>query len=49
MPVPGEAPVLDRTTLTCLPDGTVRQVIEVGLPEGKWRTTFDAVYPTAQR
>lgn len=44
VPVPGGDPVLDRTTLTRLPDGTVRQVIEVDLPDEGWRTMFDAVY-----
>ena len=35
----------DRTTLTPLPDGTVRQVIEVA-PVGSedWRVGFDAIY-----
>ncbi len=36
---------LDRTTLTPLPDGRVRQHIEVSTDRGAaWRTTFDAVY-----
>jgi len=37
--------VLDRTTLTPLPEGQVRQHIEVSGDGGRtWRTTFDAVY-----
>lgn len=36
---------LDRTTLTPLPDGRVRQHIEISTDDGmNWRTTFDAVY-----
>jgi hypothetical protein len=36
---------LDRTTLTPLPDGRVRQVIEVSEDGGNtWRATFDANY-----
>lgn len=36
---------LDRTTLTDLGDGRVRQVIEVSQDEGeKWRVVFDAEY-----
>lgn len=36
---------LDRTTLTPLEEGKVRQVIEVSRDGGKnWRVTFDAVY-----
>ena len=35
---------LDRTTLTDLGDGTVRQLIEVSMDEGvTWKATFDAV------
>lgn len=37
-------PWYDRTTLTPLPDGTVRQVIEVSQDGETWETTFDAVY-----
>jgi hypothetical protein len=37
--------VLDRTTLTPRPDGTVRQVIEVSRDGGTtWETGFDAIY-----
>jgi hypothetical protein len=37
--------VLDRTTLTPRPDGTVRQVIEVSRDGGAtWETGFDAIY-----
>ena len=41
---------LDRTTLTPLDDGEVRQVIEISEDNGKtWSPTFDAVYrPAAQ-
>lgn len=36
---------LDRTTLTPLPDGTVRQRIEISRDGGEtWEATFDAVY-----
>jgi len=36
---------LDRTTLTPLPDGAVRQHIEISVDGGAtWRTTFDAHY-----
>jgi len=35
----------DRTTLSSLPDGDVRQRIEMSTGEGvNWKTTFDAVY-----
>lgn len=40
---------LDRTTLTPLPGGRVRQVIEVSSDGGAtWRTTFDAEYRPAR-
>lgn len=36
---------LDRTTLTPVPDGSVRQHIEISTDGGAtWRTTFDAIY-----
>ena len=36
---------LDRTTLTDLGNGRVRQLIEVSMDEGTtWRATFDAEY-----
>lgn len=36
---------LDRTTLTDLGNGRVRQIIEVSMDEGtSWRPVFDAVY-----
>ena len=36
---------LDRTTLTPLDDGRVRQHIEISTDDGEsWRSTFDAVY-----
>lgn len=41
---------LDRTTLTPLEEGKVRQVIEVSRDGGQnWRVTFDAVYIPVQR
>lgn len=41
---------LDRTTLTRLPGGKVRQVIEISLDGGKtWKTTFDAEYRKKKR
>ncbi len=41
--------VLDRTTLTPLPDGSVRQVIEQSRDGGTtWQTTFDARYVRAR-
>jgi len=47
----GESPLrdgrklLDQTTLTPLPDGRVRQIIEQSLDGGKtWRTAYDAYY-----
>lgn len=43
--VAGGGTYLDRTTLTPLPDGRVRQHIEVSTDRGaSWRTTFDAEY-----
>ena len=40
----------DRTTLTPLEEGKVRQVIEVSRDGGqKWRVTFDAVYVPVQQ
>ncbi len=37
--------ILDRTTLTPLPDGSVRQHIEESSDDGPtWETTFDAIY-----
>lgn len=36
---------LDRTTLTPLGDGTVRQLIEISRDRGEtWRAAFDAIY-----
>lgn len=41
---------LDRTTLTPLGDGTVRQLIEISRDGGgSWQTTFDAVYRRAEK
>lgn len=39
--------VLDRTTLTDLGDGRVRQVIEVAPRDGTWEPGFDAIYTPA--
>jgi hypothetical protein len=37
--------IADRTTLLPQPDGTVRQIIEQSLDDGRtWQTTFDAIY-----
>ena len=45
IPLPDGRSYLDRTTLTPLGDGRVRQHIEVSTDGGEsWRTTFDAVY-----
>jgi len=45
IPTPDGAGYLDRTTLTPLDGGRVRQLIEVSGDGGEtWRTTFDAVY-----
>jgi hypothetical protein len=40
----GGGSYVDRTTLTPLPDGTVRQVIEVSRDRSLWQTVFDAIY-----
>lgn len=43
--LPSGESYLDRTTLTPLPDGSVRQHIEVSEDNGAtWQSTFDAVY-----
>jgi len=34
----------DRTTLTPLADGTVRQLIETRTDDGGWQPAFDAIY-----
>jgi hypothetical protein len=45
LPRPTGAFVLDRTTLSPLRDGTVRQVIEQSVDGGKtWTVGFDAIY-----
>ena len=50
LPQPGGRSVLDRTTLTPLPGGRVRQVIEQSEDGGRtWRTGFDAVYVPHQQ
>ncbi len=41
----GTTLIINRTTLSPLDDGTVRQHIEVSVDDGTtWRTTFDAIY-----
>ena len=43
--VDGGRIILDRTTLTPLPDGRVRQVIETSTDGGTtWKVQFDALY-----
>jgi hypothetical protein len=42
--LPGGRQVQDRTTLTHLPAGKVRQVIEFKAKDGKWTVSYDAVY-----
>lgn len=45
IPLDGGGSYLDRTTLTPLPDGRVRQVIEWSTDGGAtWNTAFDAFY-----
>ena len=44
IPLPDGSRYFDRTTLTPLPDGTVRQVIEVSRDGETWEATFDAIY-----
>ncbi len=45
IPVAGGGRYLDRTTLTPLDDGRVRQLIEISHDDGeRWEVTFDAVY-----
>lgn len=45
---PGKPPILDRTTLTPVADGTVHQVIEISRDGGStWTATFDATYARA--
>ncbi len=48
IPVAGGGSYLDRTTLTPVPGGRVRQVIEISTDGGAtWKTTFDAEYVRA--
>lgn len=50
IPLPDGGAYLDRTTLTPLEGGRVRQHIEVSTDGGEsWRTTFDAVYVPRSR
>jgi len=45
IPVAGGGSYLDRTTLTPLDGGRVRQLIEISTDDGgTWQPTFDAVY-----
>lgn len=48
VPLPDGTEAIDRTTLTPLPDGTVRQVIEASMDGESWRTNFDAIYRPAE-
>lgn len=49
IPLPDGTEAIDRTTLTPLPDGTVRQLIEASMDGEEWRTNFDAIYRPAGR
>ncbi len=50
IPVAGGGTYLDRTTLTPLADGRIRQLIEISTDGGRtWRATFDAVYARLRR
>lgn len=43
--LPGKKPILDRTTLTPMQDGSVGQLIEISTDGGtSWTKTFDATY-----
>lgn len=43
------APYLDRTTLTLLEDGRIRQLIEISTDGGEsWRAVFDGYYARAE-
>jgi len=42
--LPDGGSYLDRTTLTPLDDGRVRQVIEINRDGSTWQVTFDAIY-----
>lgn len=45
IPLRDGSKILDQTTLTPLPDGTVHQVIETSKDGGKkWAVNFDAIY-----
>ena len=49
IPLPSGGSYLDRTTLTPLEDGHVRQLIEISRDGGAtWEATFDAVYVPAR-
>ncbi len=45
---PGGRVIYDRTTLTPMPDGTVRQHIEQARDGVNWQTVFDAIYVRAK-
>jgi len=47
--LPDGRKVKDRTTLTKLPGGEVRQVIEFTKDGQHWQTSFDAVYKKAKK
>lgn len=44
IPLPGGRRYYDRTTLTPLPEGRVRQHIEISKDGKSWDSSFDAVY-----
>lgn len=48
VPLPDGTEAIDRTTLTPLEDGTVRQVIQASMDGEEWRTNFDAIYRPAE-
>jgi len=44
IPLPDGGSYLDRTMLTPLEDGSVRQLIEISRDGETWQATFDAIY-----
>lgn len=49
LPLPGGVVVLDRTTLTELPEGRVRQVIEQSRDGGKTWSSWEGIYVPARK
>lgn len=47
IPLPDGRSYFDRTTLTPLEDGSVRQLIEISRDGEVWQATFDAIYRRA--